>query len=74
MPNDVSFSTRKETTDPPLLVGRERAAAMLNISTRSLAGVTAPKGTLPCVRFGRQVRYSVPELQRWISEIATKVG
>jgi hypothetical protein len=51
----------------PLLVSHREAAKMLSISDRTLWGLTAPRGPIPCVRFGRLVRYSVDDLNAAIS-------
>lgn len=47
------------------------AAKALGISPRTLWGLTAPRGPIPCVRVGhgkrQTVLYSVAELQAWLS-------
>lgn len=48
----------------PLLVDSKAAAAMLGISTRTLFDLEQ-SGTLPAVRIGRLVRYSVASIQSW---------
>lgn len=50
-----------------LLTVRE-AADVLRISTRTLHSQTSPRGTIPCVRIGRSVRYSQAALQNWIDQ------
>ena len=46
------------------------AAKALGISTRTLWGLTAPRGSIPCVRIGqgkrRAVLYPTAELQAWL--------
>jgi len=47
------------------------AAKALGISARTLWGLTAPRGPIPCVRVGsgkrRTVLYPVAELQAWLN-------
>ena len=52
--------------DPRLLTPRQ-AAAVFAISPRKLWAMTA-SGEIPCVRFGRSVRYSVETLRQIIKE------
>jgi hypothetical protein len=51
-----------------LLVGARDAAKMLSISERSLWALSAPRGSLPCIRVpgSRLVRYSPADLESWI--------
>jgi predicted DNA-binding transcriptional regulator AlpA len=51
-----------------LLVNSRKAAAALSISEKTLWSRTAPRGSIPCVRIGSAVRYSVAALERWIAE------
>lgn len=50
------------------------AAKALGISARTLWGLTAPRGPIPCVRVGsgkrRTVLYPTAELQNWLSRQA----
>ena len=46
----------------PLLPTRD-AAHVLAVSQRTLWGLTAPRGPIPCVRIGRRVLYSPADLQ-----------
>lgn len=48
-----------------LLVKAPEAAAMLGIGIRTLQTLTA-KGELPKIKFGRSVRWAVPDLREWI--------
>lgn len=48
-----------------LLDARETSRA-LGICEKTLWSETAPRGTIPCVRIGKRVLYSVKDLQRWI--------
>jgi hypothetical protein len=60
------------TQSVELLALRPREAAKaLGISARTLWGLSAPRGPIPCVRVGsgrRQVvLYPLPDLQAWLS-------
>lgn len=56
-----------KTGDPVrLLLDAREAAKALGICEKSLWNVTRPRGTIPCVRIGKRVLYSVADLQRWI--------
>ena len=50
------------------------AAAALGISARTLWGLTAPRGPIPCVRVGsgkrRTVLYPTAMLEQWLAEQA----
>lgn len=50
------------------------AAKALGISARTLWGLTAPRGPIPCLRIGRGKRrtvlYPVADLQAWLSRQA----
>lgn len=50
---------------PRLLITPKTAAQALAISPRKLWSLTNA-GTIPCVRLGRSVRYSLTDLQTWI--------
>jgi hypothetical protein len=54
------------------------AAKALGISERTLWGLTAPRGPIPCLRIGHGKRlcvlYPVAELQTWLSRHAEKGG
>lgn len=64
----------------PLSLRPRDAAKALGISERTLWGLTAPRGPIPCLRIGpgkrQTVLYSVAELQAWLSQqvAADKVG
>lgn len=53
------------------------AAKALGISPRTLWGLTAPRGPIPCLRIGhgkrQTVLYPVAELQAWLSRQAEQV-
>lgn len=64
------------TLTPPSLALRPREAAQaLGISPRTLWGLTAPRGPIPCVRVGsgkrQSVLYPVADLQAWLAQRAT---
>ncbi len=59
-----------ETT---LLKGKE-AAERMKISTRKLWDLTAPRGTLPCVRIDGSVRYKAEDLEQWITQNRVSVN
>lgn len=50
------------------------AAKALGISARTLWGLTAPRGPIPCLRIGhgkrQSVLYPVADLQAWLSRQA----
>jgi excisionase family DNA binding protein len=50
----------------PLLVDVKEAARLLGVSDRTVWSVTAPRGTLPCVRVGGRVLYSPDTLREWV--------
>jgi hypothetical protein len=50
----------------PILVDAGEAARRLSISPRYLWDETVPRGSIPCVRQGRRVLYSVESLQAWV--------
>jgi hypothetical protein len=65
------LTQRMET---PLALRPREAAKALGISARTLWGLTAPRGPIPCVRVGtgqrRTVLYPTVELQAWLSQQA----
>jgi hypothetical protein len=65
------FAMTTQSIEPLALRPREAAKA-LGISTRTLWGLTAPRGPIPCLRIGHGKRqvvlYSVAELKRWLAE------
>jgi hypothetical protein len=54
--------------DSRLLIPARDAARALSISERTLWGLTAPRGPIPCVRLGGRVLYSPDALRKWIDE------
>ncbi|PQO46717.1 helix-turn-helix domain-containing protein [Blastopirellula marina] len=64
--------------DPPsvkqpetLLVNKKTAADMLQVSEKTLDNFITDFG-LPCIRLGRNIRFSVEALRNWISERGTQ--
>ena len=52
----------------PLLLTAREAAALLNVSEKTLWNHTAPRGNrIPAVHFGKTVRYSRAALESWIA-------
>ena len=51
---------------PRMLISTPDAAKLLDISTRTLWGLTVPRGPIPCVRLGRAVRYAIADLEAFI--------
>jgi hypothetical protein len=58
----------------PLALRPREAARALGISTRTLWGLTAPRGPIPCVRVGegrrKTVLYPLDDLRVWLSRRA----
>lgn len=53
---------------PPLAVGKRQAAAMLNVSERTLDRLTSPRGTLPCIRLAQKVLYRTEAIDAWLRQ------
>ncbi len=49
-----------------LLLNAREAAKALGVCAKTLWNATSPRGTIPSVRIGKRVLYSVLDLQRWI--------
>lgn len=49
-----------------ILLTPPETAETLQISSRTLWGLTSPRGPIPCVRIGRSVRYSPVDLRNFI--------
>lgn len=56
----------KNSPVPRLLLSAREAAEALSISPRKLWSLTNT-GEIPCVRFGRSVRYDPRDLVEWIA-------
>lgn len=70
LPKSPPFSSPVQRAVEPetrLLVGTRDAAKRLSVSERTLWGLTKA-GSLPCVRIGFRVLYSLETLQRWIQD------
>ena len=46
------------------------AADWLGVSDRTLWGLTAPRGPIPCVRVGNSVRYRLADLEAFAADQA----
>jgi hypothetical protein len=61
----------------PLALRPREAAKALGISPRTLWGLTAPRGPIPCVRIGtgkrQSVLYPTADLQAWLTRQAEAV-
>ena len=64
--NSPSPVTSESAQPFPLLVDSVVAAKLLGMGTRKLWAMTNA-GTIPHVRLGRNIRYSVPALNDWIA-------
>ena len=57
------------TTAEPLLLTAREAAALLQVSEKTLSRLSAPKGTLPVIPIGKRgLRYTAAALSQWIAE------
>jgi hypothetical protein len=68
-----------ETQSVESLALRPREAAKaIGVSPRTLWGLTAPRGPIPCLRLGHGTRktvlYPVDQLREWLNQQATKGG
>ncbi len=50
------------------------AAKAIGVSARTLWGLTAPRGPIPCARVGGCVLYRIAELDAWLREQSTAKG
>ena len=66
MPAELSAGPESNTEPGQLLRARE-AASLLAISERKLWELYNAK-EIPCIRIGRMVRFSLTDLEHWISE------
>lgn len=66
-PNVVPSEARQ-----PGLLSVPEAADYLSISHRSLWAMTAPRGPIPSIKFGRTVRYSAEALDEVIAQRSVK--
>jgi hypothetical protein len=58
-----------EAGPPPGAAPGAGAARLLSVSERTLWGITAPRGPLPCVRIGRSVGYAVADLVAYVEHL-----
>ena len=59
---------RRASTLTPTLLKPTEAAETLGICTRTLWSLTAPRGTLSCVRVGKAVRYAPIDIEEFIDQ------
>jgi len=71
-PGSVRLERHKPRSEPLAVTTRE-AAAMLAIGVRTLQSLTT-RGEIPCIRFGRSVRYYVADLRDWLEENRNRAG
>jgi predicted DNA-binding transcriptional regulator AlpA len=66
------------TVSSPLALRTREAAKAIGLSARTLWGLTAPRGPIPCIRLGhgrrRVVLYPLSELQNWLRQAAQVKG
>ena len=67
-PPDLQIQSVTSTAGDPvrLLLDAREAAKALGVCAKTLWNATRPRGTIPSVRIGKRVLYSVLDLQRWI--------
>jgi len=65
----------KNLNQAPLALRPRDAASALGISERTLWSLTAPRGSIPCVRCGhgkrRAVLYPIADLNAWLTREAS---
>jgi excisionase family DNA binding protein len=61
-------SQKDRFEEAKLLLSIREAAKCIGTSERTLWKLTAPRGPIPAVRFGRVVRYSPDDLRAWIKQ------
>jgi hypothetical protein len=68
--SELLEQTMATQTVESLALRPREAAKALGISARTLWGLTAPRGPIPCLRIGRGTRktvlYPVADLQAWL--------
>ena len=65
--------TRDDKASSPLLLSVKDAARRLATTDRTLFNLTHPRGPIPSVRFGRNVRYRLSDLEAFIHGHLTAV-
>ena len=63
-----------QSTPTPSLLKPTEAADALGICPRTLWAITAPRGTLSCVRVGKSVRYNQLDIDDFIDQHTSKGG
>jgi|GEM_PF-2505218 len=66
----IETQKQSDVIPAPLLLTEKQAAAVLNISPRTLWGMRH-RGEIRFVRFGRAVRYDPADLRSWIDSQKT---
>ena len=56
----------------PLLYTKRQAARVLSICERTLQGMSAPNGPIPCIRLPGRVMYAKQSLLEWIAKTETR--
>jgi hypothetical protein len=56
----------------PLLLNSRQAAKVLSISTRTLFGLSVPRGPIPVVRIGTRTCYAVSDLETAIETLKVR--
>ena len=60
------MAARSATSPEPLLLTVRQAARALALCDKTLRELTK-RGELPCIRYGRAVRYDIADLRAWIA-------
>lgn len=71
----ISLRSPSNSSDPgpeAILLTPKEAARRLSVSVRTLKRLTQPAGSIPVVRFGRQVRYAPADLAAAVRTLQTK--
>ncbi|XVJ59716.1 MAG: helix-turn-helix domain-containing protein [Tepidisphaera sp.] len=67
-----SPASPSETPQGTLLITAKEAAKYLSIGERTLWQMSAPRGPIPCVRFGGAVRYPVDDLKTVVKRMSAR--
>jgi excisionase family DNA binding protein len=73
MAKTIDRATTEAALTEPLAVDAKEAARLLGISPRKLWELTN-RGLVPCVRFGRSLRYPMELLREFVREQSTGSG
>ena len=61
-------SQKDRPEEAKLLLSIRETAKCIGVSEKTLWTLTAPRGPIPAIRFGRAVRYSPDDLRAWIKQ------